>query len=300
MAKLRRNHTGADSSSSGGIITKVGIFGAIAAALVWAFSNFGGGGEVLPPDHVDYAAEDFFLPTGTRGELIEYEGFTLSYDEDWEQAEWVAYILERNNLQQEWTKRPREFRSDPNVSTRSASDNDYRGSGYDRGHLAPFADFAWNADQARETFYLSNISPQARQFNQGVWRELEELTRDWANRFKRLYVVTGPVMTEDPKGTIGRETRVAIPAAYYKVLLDLDDPERKGIGFVIPNEISFDPLPEYAMSIDEVEAITGINFFSELMPKDEEKQLEAIGNPDLWPFSKKKFDKRIGSWNNVK
>ena len=300
MAKLRRNHSGADSSSSGGIITKVGIFGAIAAALVWAFSNFGGGGETPPPsDRVDYAAEEFYLPTGTKGERIDYQGFSLSYDEDWEQAEWVAYILERKNLQQEWTERPRDFRSDPNVSTRSASDNDYRGSGYDRGHLAPFADFAWNAEQAKETFYLSNISPQARQFNQGVWRELEELTRDWANRFQRLYVVTGPVMTEDPKGTIGRETRVAIPAAYYKVLLDLDDPERKGIGFVIPNEISFDPLPKYALSIDEVEAITGIDFFSELMPKDEEKQLEATGNPDLWPFSKKKFDKRIGSWNNV-
>ncbi|MFT6721718.1 MAG: endonuclease G, partial [Bdellovibrionota bacterium] len=191
------------------------------------------------------------------------------------------------------------FKTDPNVSTGSATDNDYRGSGYDRGHLAPFADFAWNDAQARETFYLSNISPQARQFNQGIWRELEELTRDWANRFKRLYVVTGPVMTEDPKGTIGRANRVAIPAAYYKVLLDLDDPEQKGIGFVIPNEISFNPLPKYAMSIDEVEKITNINFFSQLMPADVEKRLEAAGNPDLWPFSKKKFNLRIGRWNKV-
>ncbi|MEM9930732.1 MAG: DNA/RNA non-specific endonuclease [Bacteroidota bacterium] len=300
MAKLRRNHAGSDRASSGGTITKVGIFGAIIAALVWAFSNFTGGEPAAPEERIDYAAEDYFAPTGTSGQRIDHQGFSLSYDEDWEQAEWVAYILERKNLQQEWGDRPRDFKSDPAVRTGSATDNDYRGSGYDRGHLAPFADFAWNREQAQETFYLSNISPQARQFNQGVWRELEELTRDWANRFKRLYVVTGPVMTEDPKGTIGRKNRIAIPVAYYKVLLDIDDPERKGIGFVIPNKISFDPLPEYAMSIDEVEQITGIDFFSELLPQDEEAALEAVGNPDLWPFSKKKYDRRVNQWNNVR
>lgn len=301
MAKLRRNHESQGrGTASGGMITKVGIFGALLAALAYFFGAFGGeDAGANTDDRVDYAGEAYFTPSGTRGERIDHQGFSLSYDEEWEQAEWVAYILERKNLQQEWSKRPRDFKSDPNVSTKSATDSDYRGSGYDRGHLAPFADFAWNAEQARETFYLSNISPQARQFNQGVWRELEELTRDWANRFKRLYVVTGPVMTEDPKGTIGRSNRVAIPAAYYKVLLDLDDPEQKAIGFVIPNEISFDPLPKYAMSVDKVEEITNINFFSQLMPSDVEERLEASGNPDLWPFSKKKFDKRIRSWNKV-
>jgi len=301
MAKLRRNHQSQGrGTAGGGTIAKVGIFGALLAALVWAFGAFGGDGSIAETERIDYAGEGYFAPTGTRGQRIDREGFSLSYDEDWEQAEWVAYILERKNLQQKWGKRPRKFKPDPEVRTGSANDNDYRGSGYDRGHLAPFADFAWNDELARETFYLSNISPQARQFNQGVWRELEELTRDWANRFKRLYVVTGPVMTQDPKGTIGRTNRVAIPAAYYKVLLDLDDPEQKGIGFVIPNEISFDPLPKYVMSIDAVEKIAGIDFFSELMPEDQEARLESVGNPDLWPFSKKKYDKRINKWNNVK
>ncbi|MEM9528740.1 MAG: DNA/RNA non-specific endonuclease [Bacteroidota bacterium] len=297
MAKLRRNHDTQGTAASSGTIVKVGIFGAILAGLVYVFNTFGGGEAA--PERIEYAGETYFFPSGGTGQRIDHQGFSLSYDEDWEQAEWVAYILERKNLQQEWGERPRDFRSDPSVSTGSATDNDYRGSGYDRGHLAPFADFAWNAEQARETFFLSNISPQARQFNQGVWRELEELTRDWANRFKRLYVVTGPVMTQDPKGTIGRNNRVAIPVAYYKVLLDLDDPEQKGIAFVIPNEISFRPLPEYAMSIDEAEQVTGMDFFPNLMPKDQEKALEASGNPDLWPFSKKKYDRRINDWNNV-
>lgn len=298
MAKLRRNHAGRGAGASGTTIVKVGIFGAILAGLVWVFQQFGG---ETPPvdDRIEYAGEDYIAPAGTSGQVIDHGGFILSYDEDWEQAEWVAYVLERDNLQQEWTDRPRDFRSDPLVHDGSATDNDYRGSGYDRGHLAPFADFAWNRALAEKTFFLSNISPQARQFNQGVWRELEELTRDWAKRCKRLYVVTGPVMTQEPKGTIGRNNRIAVPAAFYKVLLDLDDPEQKGIGFVIPNQISFDPLYDYAVSIDEVERITGIDFFAELMPAETEAALESSGNPDLWPFSKKKFDRRINSWNNV-
>jgi endonuclease G len=298
MAKLRRNHAQRGAGASGTTIVKVGVFGAILAGLVWVFQQFYGDAPA-EGDRIEYAGEAYIAPAGTSGQVIDHGGFLLSYDEEWEQAEWVAYVLERKNLQQEWTDRPRDFRSDPNVREGSATDNDYRGSGYDRGHLAPFADFAWNRELAEKTFFLSNISPQARQFNQGVWRELEELTRDWANRFKRLYVVTGPVMTEEPKGTIGRSNRVAVPAAYFKVLLDLDDPEQKGIGFVIPNQISFDPLYDYAMSIDEVEAITGLNFFSELLPVETEAALESSGNPDLWPFSKKKFDRRINSWNNV-
>ena len=303
MAKLRRNHGGPGKGASGTTIAKVGVFGAILAALVFAFQQFtgsdlggaGAGGE--RDDRIDYAGEGYFLPESTTGEVLDYGGFQLSYDEEWEQAEWVAYLLTRDHLQQEWGERPDNFRADPRVRGGSASDTDYRGSGYDRGHLAPFADFAWNEELASNTFYLTNISPQARQFNQGVWRELEELTRDWANRFGRLYVVTGPVLTEDPKGTIGRATRVAVPAAYYKVLLDLEEPERKGIAFVIPNEISFDPLPRYAMSIDEAEQITGLDFFPNLMPKDLEAELEAEGNPDFWPFSKKKYDKRVNNWN---
>lgn len=302
MAKLRRNYASKGSSAGAGTIAKVGVFGAILAGLVYLFDVFGGEAPIAERlnERIDHSGEGYHLPAGTYGQVIERDGFTLSYDEDWEQAEWVAYVLERGNLQQQWGERPRSFRTDPDVTTGSATDTDYRGSGYDRGHLAPFADFAWNDARARETFYLSNISPQARQFNQGVWRELEELTRDWANRFKRLYVVTGPVMTEDPKGTIGRTNRIAVPAAYYKVLLDLDEPEQKGIAFVIPNEISFDPLPRYVVSIDEAERITGIDFFAELMPADLEERLERSSNPDLWPFSKKKYAKRVEKWNKVR
>ncbi|MBB4079273.1 endonuclease G [Lewinella aquimaris] len=298
MAKLRRNHAARGGAAAGGTIVKVGIFAAILGGLVWGFREWDGAGT-QEQGRVEYAGEAYYLPSGTNGQIVDHGGFVLSYHEDWEQAEWVAYILTRDHLQHEWSERQDRFREDPEVRTGSASDADYRGSGYDRGHLAPFADFAWDAELADETFLLSNVSPQARQFNQGIWRELEELTRDWAKRFGRLYVVTGPVTTEDPKFYIGRDNRVAVPRTYYKVLLDLDEPEQKGIGFLIPNEISFDPLPEFVVSIDEVEARTGIDFFPDLMPDDLEDELERTANPDFWPFSKKKYDRRIESWNKT-
>ncbi len=284
----------------GGALAKIGIFGAIIAALAWAFQQYTGSeDEGGSPDRIDYVAEGNFYPSGGSGELIEHSGFALSYDEAWEQAEWTAHLLRRENLQKEWSERSNDFRPDPKVRTQSATDDDYRGSGYDRGHLVPNGDLAWDAAFSSETFYMSNISPQARQFNQGIWRELEETTRDWAKKFNRLYVISGPVMTENPKGTIGRQNRVAIPAAYFKVLLDLDEPELKGIAFVIPNQVSFEPLYQYAMSIDEAEAITGLDFFPNLMPAQLEKTIEASGNIDLWPFNKNRYDKRINNWNNV-
>lgn len=297
MAKIRTNHSGSSKGTSGGTIARVGLFGAIIAGLVYFFQQSQTGEP--PVDRVDYAGEDYYYPSGGTGQIVHHQGFSLSYDDEWEQAEWTAHILSREQLNQDWSRRNDNWQTDPLVRGGTASTNDYRGSGYDRGHLVPFADLAWNAEWAAESFMMSNISPQARQFNQGIWRELEELTRDWAKKYKRLYVISGPIMTQEPKGEIGRQTKVAIPAAYFKVLLDLDDPEQKGIGFMIPNQVSFDPLTEYAYSIDEVEEQTGLDFFAELLPSELEEELEGDGNIDLWQFNQGKYQKRINDWNNV-
>ncbi|MEZ4985202.1 MAG: DNA/RNA non-specific endonuclease [Saprospiraceae bacterium] len=183
------------------------------------------------------------------------------------------------------------------MRTGSATPDDYRGSGYDRGHLVPAADMAFDPVAMDETFMMSNISPQARNFNQGIWRELEELTRDWAKKFKRLYVVSGPVLTREPKGYIGRDNQVAIPAAYFRVILDLDEPEQKAIAFVMDNEVNYEPLYKFATSVDEVEKMTGINFFQDFMPPQLETELESQYNIDLWPFNKRKFEIRVEQWN---
>ncbi|MCB0630407.1 MAG: DNA/RNA non-specific endonuclease [Saprospiraceae bacterium] len=296
MAKFRTNHARQDKSSSSGMIVKVGLFGALLGGIYFVFDYFTGNNNTTTPETTDtYQAEAYFLPSSS-GQVIEYRDYVLSYDEEHEQAEWVAYILTKENLEKPWNKRTDNFLPDSRVKTGSSTPDDYRGSGYDRGHLVPAADMAYDPEAQEETFLMSNISPQARNFNKGIWRELEELTRNWAKKFDQLYVVTGPVLTQEPKGYIG-ENEVAVPASYFKVLLDLTEPEQKAIAFLIPNQVSFEPLYNYVVSIDAVEDLTGIDFFPELMPKDLEEKLEASYNIDLWEFSKQKFDQRVEDWN---
>ena len=300
MAKLRSNHSSGKGSNSGGMITKVGIFGGLLAALYFVF-NLLSGNPITPAEEGDsddsyQPKKEYYLPTSS-GQIINQKYYTLSYSEEHEQAEWVAYKLTRDELKMEWVKRRDEFKPDPKVRTGSAELDDYYRSGYDRGHLVPAADRMFSDEAMLETFYLSNISPQSRNFNKGIWRELEELTRNWAKKYKELYVVTGPVLSVPPKGTIG-DNEVSVPQAYFKVLLDISEPEVKSIAFVIPNQVSYDPLFEFAVSIDEVETLTGIDFFAELLDDETEEELESTHNIDLWAFSKKKYDLRVKKWND--
>lgn len=300
MAKFRTNHNRQGKGSSGMII-KVGLFGAIISGLFFLFNMFMGNSQAAPPGGGGAPPVEeegnYFLPESSTGAVIRHKYFALSYSEEHEQAEWVAYRLSRRELEQPWLERSNTFRPDPSVGTGSATPDDYRNSGYDRGHLVPAADRAFSEDAMDETFLMSNISPQSKNFNKGVWRELEELSRSWAKREGQLYVITGPVLSLKPKGEIG-ENGVSVPAAFFKVLLDLEEPQVKGIGFVIPNEVSFEPLYKFAMPIDKVEEVTGLNFFGELMPLELEEEVEQNMNIDLWEFSKQKHQLRIEKWNN--
>ncbi len=305
MAKFRTNHKPA--GAKGGTIARVGIFAVILGGMLWVYNLITGknpslphnpSNEVVYPGDKPEEEEVYYLPASKsgKGQIVRHTYFTLSYNESHEQADWVAYILTRERLQKEWVERPDRFESDSRVKTGSAAWYDYKGSGYDRGHLVPAADMAFNLKAINETFLMSNISPQAKDFNTGIWKELEELTRDWAKQNKKLYVVTGPVLSEPPKGKIG-ESGVSIPRSFFKVLLDLSEPDQKGIAFVIPNEVSYEPLYKYAVSIDEAEKRTGFDFFPELMTNDLETSIEGAFNLDLWPFSKQKHDLRINNWN---
>lgn len=144
-----------------------------------------------------------------------------------------------------------------------------------------------------ETFLMSNISPQVRTFNGGIWRELEENVRDWAKQLGMLYIVTGPVLTRPALGQIG-SNRVTVPAAFYKIIYA--PRQRSAIAFVLPNTLSKRPLVEYACSIDDVEALTGIDFFPTLLSGADER-LEATVDKSLWPLSSKRYERRLRQWN---
>jgi len=304
MAKLRRNYNKNSGVQSSGMITKVGVFSLILGALYFAFQKFTGGepqpADVVIEDIPDIEATDesdiYYLPTTSMGEVVKHKYYAMSYVEKYEQPEWVSYELTKDRLYTKSVGRTNDFRPDSKVRTGSASLADYRGSGYDRGHLVPAGDMGFDFTAMSETFYMSNMSPQKRNFNGGIWRELEELTRSWTKKFKHLYVVTGPVLTEEMIGYIGNN-QVAVPSYYYKVVLDLSEPELKGIGYIMPNEVSDRPIHEYATSIDKVEQITGINFFANLMEARLEEEIEKEFNTDLWFTDKKKYEKRVRQWN---
>ncbi len=306
MAKFRSGHSKSSAGQTGGMIVKVGLFSVILGALYFAFQKFAGTPpapteEPVEADVANVEAESpdsiFYLPASTTGDIVQHKFYALSYSEKHELAEWVAYELTADRLNTEWVERSNNFRPDPKVVTGSATPSDYKNTKYDRGHLAPAADMAFSEEAMTETFLLSNIAPQDGSFNKGVWRELEELTRDWAKRNKHLYVVTGPVLTQPIKFWLG-ENQVAVAPAFYKVLLDFTEPERKAIAFVVPNELSTQPIESYAMSIDEVEQLTGLDFFPNLMERKLEEQLESEFDISHWKTNQKKYELRVEKWNN--
>lgn len=235
-----------------------------------------------------------FLPNSSTGKIIDHDYYALSYSEKHEQAEWVAYETDIARLEKN-AEREDNFREDPSIPTGSATLADYSGSGYDRGHLAPAGDMHFAEDAMYRSFLMSNICPQDRAFNRGIWRELEEQVRDWTRGYKHLYVVTGPVLTQRAKARIG-DNDVAVPRSFYKVLLDYHEPELKAVGFVIPNEKSNKPLDHYAMSVDEVEELTGIDFFPTL-PDNIENKLERKYHVGRWPFDEERYKERVSLWN---
>ena len=213
------------------------------------------------------------------GEIIEHSYYTLSYLEKHEQPEWVSYKLSPQFLKGN-TSRTDNFRADNKVSTGSAQLADYKGSGYDRGHLVPAGDMKYSYLSMSETFFLSNISPQNPSFNRGGWKKLESLVRGWASE-KEIHIVTAGVL-EDNLNRIGYN-RVSVPLYFYKVIYSPSTNEM--IGFVMPNKKINADLKTYVKTVDQVEDITGIDFFYDIQD-DVENKLESIVNLKLWDFSK--------------
>jgi len=210
--------------------------------------------------------------------VVSHTGYSLVYDETHEQAIWVAYELTQEETANE-IERSDHFSEDPEISSRSATHADYAKSGYDRGHLAPASDMGWSIQAMEESFYYSNMSPQHPSFNRGIWKKLETQVRTWARDHERVYVVTGPVLSEGLP-TIG-PNEVSVPKYYYKVILDNHNTHANGIGFILPNAPSKQPLSEFAVTIDSVEKVTGINFFPTI-PSERIEPLESERCLNCW------------------
>lgn len=230
--------------------------------------------QIKPISHLE-------IPSiGSSDAVIIHTGYSLLYNEQHEQAAWVAYELTKEETHNQF-ERTDKFIPDPKVSTETANNADYAGAGYDRGHLAPAADMGWSKITIDESFYYSNMSPQQPSFNRGIWKKTEELVRDWAIENNSLYIVTGPILTPRLK-TIG-ENQVSVPKYYYKVILDYSLPSVKGIGFIMPNADSKESPSYFAVSIDSIEQFSGIDFFP-LLPDNQERLIEQTLCIDCWTW----------------
>jgi len=205
----------------------------------------------------------------TKGTLIQNTYYCLDFNTEHKQANWVYYMLTQTHITGSAT-RYSTFKDCRQGDIFSATNKDYKGSGYDKGHLCPAADMKLSQEVMKETFQMWNISPQVPAFNRGRWSDLEALVRSYIkDDTDTLFIVTGAVFI-DNKGSIGA-SNVTIPSMFYKVIYCY---KRGGIGFLLPNQKISSQLKDWQVSIDSIQTLTGIDFFPQL-PKELQSEIES-------------------------
>ena len=211
-------------------------------------------------------------------------GYTVSYNLEHNLPNWVAWELTPDKLI-ERESRSDKFLPDPDLPEEVAvTTDDYKRSGWDRGHMCPAGDNRWHWRAMQESFYMTNICPQHHNLNRGDWKELEEACRDWAQQEGRIFIVCGPILYRQQHKTIGHEHRITVPEAFFKVILCPESNPPRAIGFIYKNTAGNHPLDSYVNSVDQVERITGIDFFPAL-PDEVEDKVEAEYDLSRWKIS---------------
>ena len=223
--------------------------------------------------------------------VIRHTGFTLSYNLKTYCPDWVAWKLTKEHLKGNVSRKNNDFQGDPvvDVSNR-VTPYEYKKSGYDRGHMCPAGDNKWSSRAMMECFYMTNMCPQVAVLNQRWWSNLENACRRWAEKDGAVYICCGPIYQGETFKTIGgrynysqkrKGIKVFVPTGFYKVVLSLKKGKEKAIGFIYNNDDSRQPMSECCMSVDDVEKITGLDFFSSLEDTLEER-LESQYDFSAW------------------
>ena len=209
---------------------------------------------------------------------INRKAYTVSYNKETKCPNWVAWYLSANHAAGEWA-RSNDYREDYDVPVPRATNDDYKESSWSRGHMCPAGDNKWDADAMSETFLLTNMCPQDRSLNSGLWNRIEMDCRKWAQKYGDVYIVCGPVFLKCEHETIG-VNKVFVPEAFFKVILCLQG-KPKAIGFVVRNNEGKKKRDQFINTGDDVERITGMDFFPAL-PDSVEDVVEAYANLDDW------------------
>ena len=220
------------------------------------------------PEERTLQIEQVVSPEGITEQIIRHKGFTVSYNEALLIPNWVAWELTDTEASADVVSRTDEFLPDPAVRGRQADTRDYSNTGYDRGHMAAAADMKWDKQAMVESFYMTNICPQNRQLNAGLWLEIEQKCRWWAKKYGTLWIACGPIFVRNEAQALGR-SEVAIPDAFFKCVAmkvkDKGAAERWTIvAFVLPNTDLDGTSEDYMFPVANIEALTGYTFFQTL------------------------------------
>lgn len=218
-------------------------------------------------------------PKGTPEQILKRTGYVASYNKTTLLPNWVAWHLTAERTEGSAKRSGVDFAEDTEVPEPRATDWDYYNSGYDRGHMCPAADNKWSKKAMEESFLFTNMCPQNGNLNRGDWNEMEMACRKWAKKYGDLYIVCGPILYKGKHKTIGKN-KVVVPEAFFKVVLRTGD-NPQAIGFIYKNTSGNRPKDSYVNTVDEVERITGIDFFPSL-PDNVEKNVEATADIANW------------------
>ena len=217
-------------------------------------------------------------PIDIQEQILVRKAYTVSYNKETKCPNWVAWELTSSHADGD-LPRDSKYYEDDEVPLPRSTNEDYRGSGWTRGHMCPAGDNKWDADAMRESNLLTNMCPQHASLNSGLWNVIERDCRKWAKAYGDLYIVCGPVLLNREHETIGMN-KVVVPEAFFKVILRLS-PEPAAIGFVVRNNEGKKKKDQFINTVDDVERITGMDFFPAL-PDSIENIVEAYANLNDW------------------
>lgn len=231
-----------------------------------------------------YTVPDSLLPLNAKGipeQRLRRKAYVSSFNRTTLMPNWVAWKLTAAHTDGDIQRKGVKFHPDDDVpEPYRVTTYDYVQSGYDRGHMCPAADNRWDRRAMDECFLMTNMCPQDHGLNAGDWNEMEMQCRRWAKEYGEVYIVAGPILYRGKHATIGQEHRVTVPEAFFKVVLCLKGTP-KAIGFIYRNTDGNRPKGDYVNSIDEVERITGYDFFHGLNKKVQDK-VEKEADLELW------------------
>lgn len=209
---------------------------------------------------------------------IYHRAYTVAFQTHWHQSRWVAYQLTRSEVGGGEPRR--KFTPDPAIASMTALDAYYKNSGFDRGHLAPAADMAFDNEAMKQSFYFSNVSPQVPSFNRGIWKQLEERVRAWAARYDSLYIATGPLFLREDTAYV--KGYLPVPTHFYKALLVHCQGRWQAVAFCLPQSATgTESYWLYSLTVDSLQRVSGLDFFS-LLPDELEYPAERRVDLQFW------------------